>query len=58
MPVQKQQRSSFRHMLEKWCMDAPFTDQRMESTQSLNSLDPGIRRDDEALKKWAFPDGD
>ena len=45
---QKQHSPSFRPMPEKWCMDAPITDQRMESSKSLNFLDPGIRRDDEA----------
>jgi hypothetical protein len=38
-------------------MDAPFTNLRMESSNSLISLDPGVRRDDVVLQKHVFLDG-
>jgi hypothetical protein len=47
---------SFRRMPEKWCTDAPLTDLKMESSKALNSLDPGIRQDDEPGAKQAFLD--
>ncbi len=38
-------------------MDAPLTDLRMESSDPLNFLDPGLRRDDVVSGKHAFLDG-
>jgi hypothetical protein len=38
-------------------MEVPYTELRMSSSNVLNSLDPGLRRDDEILKKHVFLNG-
>ncbi len=39
-------------------MEVPFTELRMLSSNALNYLDPGLRRDDEVLINHVFIDGD
>jgi hypothetical protein len=45
-PTEPLIQSSFQRMPEKWCMDAPLTDLRMES-MFLTLPDPGLRRDED-----------